>query len=210
MRWLTVMRQSTLCLDTCHGLGTEGGGGRDPKNVESNGIAKEPNIRSCNGAISDIQPCSTQIMFHEPKAEGRLVIQYLGCRFPVNSADFWLRLRKSCGKADRGRLAGQRREFKLHRKSTAQFNTYNTVALYILWFFTGLAPCRQPHPQCDAPPQPDDDAYNLLPTTGTNLEEGDEVHYACKNASYAIESTNPNLASGGSFVLGRTLSMLNE
>ena len=79
-------------------------------------------------------------------------------------------------------------------------NTYNTVALYILF-----APCRQPHPQCDAPPQPDDDAYNLLPTTSTNLEEGDELHYACKNDSYAIESSNPNLASDGkSFVLGRT------
>ena len=76
---------------------------------------------------------------------------------------------------------------------------------------TGLAPRRQPHPQCDAPPQPDDDAYNLLPTTSTNLEEGDELHYACKNDSYAIESSNPNLASDGkSFVLGRKLSMPNE
>ena len=45
---------------------------------------------------------------------------WLGCRFPVSSADFWLCLRKFCGKADRGRLAGQRREFKIHRKSTAQ------------------------------------------------------------------------------------------
>ena len=44
----------------------------------------------------------------------------LGCRFPVNSADFWLCLSKFCGEADRGRLAGQRREFKIHRKSTAQ------------------------------------------------------------------------------------------
>ena len=45
---------------------------------------------------------------------------YLGCRFPVNSADFWLCSRKFCGKADRGRLAGQCREFKTYRKSTAQ------------------------------------------------------------------------------------------
>ena len=45
---------------------------------------------------------------------------FLGCRFPVNSADFWLCLRKFCGEADRGRLAGQWREFKTHRKSTAQ------------------------------------------------------------------------------------------
>ena len=44
----------------------------------------------------------------------------LGCRFPVNSADFWLCLREFCGKADRRRLAGQRREFKTYRKSTAQ------------------------------------------------------------------------------------------
>ena len=44
----------------------------------------------------------------------------LGCRFSVNSADFLLCLRKFCGQADRGRLAGQRREFKIHRKSTAQ------------------------------------------------------------------------------------------
>ena len=44
----------------------------------------------------------------------------LGCSFPVTSADFWLCLRNFCGKADRGRLAGQRWEFKIHRKSTAQ------------------------------------------------------------------------------------------
>ena len=34
---------------------------------------------------------------------------------------FWLCLRKFCWEADRGRLAGQRREFKTHRKSTAQY-----------------------------------------------------------------------------------------
>ena len=51
----------------------------------------------------------------------------LGCRFPVNSADFWLRLRKFCGEADRGRLAGQRREFKIHRKSTAQKMSSKTL-----------------------------------------------------------------------------------
>ena len=44
----------------------------------------------------------------------------LGCGFPVNSADFRLCLCKFCGKADRGRLAGQRWEFKTRRKSTAQ------------------------------------------------------------------------------------------
>ena len=44
----------------------------------------------------------------------------LGCRFPVSSADFWLCLRKFCGEADKRRLAGQRREFKTYRKSTAQ------------------------------------------------------------------------------------------
>ena len=49
-----------------------------------------------------------------------LVENHLGCRFPVNSADVWLCLRKFYGKADRGRLAGQRREFKIHRKNTAQ------------------------------------------------------------------------------------------
>ena len=38
----------------------------------------------------------------------------------MNSADFVLCLCKFCGKADRGRLAGQRRQFKIHRKSTAQ------------------------------------------------------------------------------------------
>ena len=48
------------------------------------------------------------------------VVHYLGCRFPVNSADFWLCLHKFCGEADRGRLAGQWREFKTYRKSTAQ------------------------------------------------------------------------------------------
>ena len=47
----------------------------------------------------------------------------LGCRFPVNSADFWLCLHKFSGKADRGRLARQRREFKIHRKSTPQHKT---------------------------------------------------------------------------------------
>ena len=36
------------------------------------------------------------------------------------SADFWLCLRKFSGQADRGRLAGQQREFKFHRKSAAQ------------------------------------------------------------------------------------------
>ena len=46
--------------------------------------------------------------------------QDLGCRFPVSSADFWLCLNKYCGEADRGRLAGQRQEFKNHRKSTVQ------------------------------------------------------------------------------------------
>ena len=49
------------------------------------------------------------------------MIHALGCRFPVSSADFWLCLRKFCGEADRGRLAGQWREFKTYRKSTAQF-----------------------------------------------------------------------------------------
>ena len=44
----------------------------------------------------------------------------LGCRFPVSSADFWLCLRKFCVEADRGRLAGQGREFITYRKSTAQ------------------------------------------------------------------------------------------
>ena len=44
----------------------------------------------------------------------------LGCGFPVCSADFWLCLCKFCGEADRGRLAGQQREFKTYRKSTAQ------------------------------------------------------------------------------------------
>ena len=48
------------------------------------------------------------------------VQHYLGCWFPVSSADFWLCLCKFCGVADRGRLAGQRREFKTYRKSTAQ------------------------------------------------------------------------------------------
>ena len=48
------------------------------------------------------------------------MIYDFGCSFPLSSADFWLCLRKFCGKADRGRLAGQRREFKTHRKSTAQ------------------------------------------------------------------------------------------
>ena len=47
----------------------------------------------------------------------------LGCRFSVNSADFLLCLRKFCGQADRGRLAGQQREFKIYRKSTAQMMT---------------------------------------------------------------------------------------
>ena len=44
----------------------------------------------------------------------------LGCGFPVSSADFRLCLHKFCGEAERGRLAGQRREFKTYRKSTAQ------------------------------------------------------------------------------------------
>ena len=44
----------------------------------------------------------------------------LGCGYPVSSANFWVYLRKFCVKADIGRLAGQRREFKTHRKSTAQ------------------------------------------------------------------------------------------
>ena len=47
-------------------------------------------------------------------------VHFLGCRFPVNTADFWLCLRKFWSEADRGRLPGQRREFKTHRKSTAQ------------------------------------------------------------------------------------------
>merc|ERR1711884_112479 len=47
-------------------------------------------------------------------------LHHLRCRFPVSSADFRLCLRKFCGQADRGRLAWQRREFKIHRKSTAQ------------------------------------------------------------------------------------------
>ena len=38
-----------------------------------------------------------------------------------------LYLRKFCGKADRGRLAGQRREFKTYRKSTAQAVTAATL-----------------------------------------------------------------------------------
>ena len=47
-------------------------------------------------------------------------VYVLGCGFLVSSADFWLCLHKLCGKADRGRLARQQREFKTHRKSTAQ------------------------------------------------------------------------------------------
>ena len=54
-------------------------------------------------------------MFSRPS-----INHYLGCSFPVSSADFWLYLRKFCGQADRGGLAGQRREFKFHRKSAAQ------------------------------------------------------------------------------------------
>ena len=52
---------------------------------------------------------------------------HLGCRFPVTSADFWLCLRKFCGEADRGKLAGQWWEFKIYRKSTAQ--TITTLPL---------------------------------------------------------------------------------
>ena len=48
-------------------------------------------------------------------------VYVLGCGFLVSSADFWLCLHKLCGKADRGRLARQQREFKTHRKSTAQY-----------------------------------------------------------------------------------------
>ena len=58
------------------------------------------------------------------------LLHYLGCRFPVNSADFWLCLRKFCGEADRRRLAGQRREFKIHRKSTAQLMILFLAAIY--------------------------------------------------------------------------------
>ena len=55
------------------------------------------------------------------KAKQILKMNYvLGCSFPVSSADFWLCLRKFCGEAGRGRLAGQWREFKTDRKSTAQ------------------------------------------------------------------------------------------
>ena len=53
------------------------------------------------------------------------------------SADFWLCLRKFCGEADRGRLAGQRREFKIQRKSTAQsINVYCSLTkdLINLWW----------------------------------------------------------------------------
>ena len=56
----------------------------------------------------------------------------LGCEFPVSSADFWLCLRKFCGKADRGRLAGQRREFKIHRKSTAQVVIFRKTCNFYL------------------------------------------------------------------------------
>ena len=54
------------------------------------------------------------------KWDAAFVLDKLGCRFSVSSADFWLCLRKFCGKADRGRLAGQQRELKTHRKSIAQ------------------------------------------------------------------------------------------
>ena len=66
----------------------------------------------------------------------------LGCSFPVSSADFWLCLRKFCGQADRGRLAGQRREFKFHRKSAAQIvwcgdlKPVIQINTYILVFFS--------------------------------------------------------------------------
>ena len=103
----------------------------------------------------------------------------------------------------------------MHRAGTKLFqrswNNFGPARVSVPGIPAYFAPCRQPHPRCDAPPQPDDDAYNLLDTTSTNLEEGDELHYACKNDSYAIESSNPNLASDGkSFVLGRKPSMLNK
>ena len=34
---------------------------------------------------------------------------------------------------------------------------------------------RPPHPHCEARPQPDDDVYNLLPTTNTASKEGDNA-----------------------------------
>lgn len=65
-----------------------------------------------------------------------------------------------------------------------------------------LSSFRPPHQNCDSVPQPDDDALNLEDTASTASQEGDELHYACK-AGYAIERSNPDLASDGtSFVLG--------
>ena len=54
----------------------------------------------------------------------------LGCGFPVSLADFRLCLHKFCGEADRGRLAGQRGEFKTHRKSTAQVVVQSATKSY--------------------------------------------------------------------------------
>ena len=54
----------------------------------------------------------------------------LGCGFLVSSADFRLCLHKFCGEADRGRLAGQRREFKTYRKSAAQQIAVNFFSFF--------------------------------------------------------------------------------
>ena len=80
-------------------------------------------VEEMEGMFSDTRHLSTAT---EAPQAGYLCIVFdeshppvLGCSFPVRSADFWLCLRKFCGQADRGRLAGQRREFKFHRKSAA-------------------------------------------------------------------------------------------
>ena len=63
--------------------------------------------------VSQLAPAK----YHTPEL---VLTDYLGCRFPVSWADFRLCLCKLCSEADRGRLAGQRREFKTYRKSTPQ------------------------------------------------------------------------------------------
>ena len=80
-------------------------------------------VRDALDARLDLERLVGEHLRENPYMTSNLGHPNLGCRFPVSSADFWLCLRKFCGEADRGRLAGQRREFKTRRKSTAQLRT---------------------------------------------------------------------------------------
>ena len=101
-------------------LGEQAFIGCDDTKEYSNRSVIQTTIDYCSGDVTNYRPFFIVLFAFCGPAIFKKVSNSLGCAFLVSSADFRLCLHKFCGEADRGRLAGQRGEFKTYRKSTAQ------------------------------------------------------------------------------------------